>query len=48
MSEVWLFVAGLLITIPVATGVGGLILAALADGRENERMKAPRSSPRTD
>ena len=39
MSNLNLFLAGLLVTIPAATAVVGLVLAAMADGRENDRAK---------
>ena len=49
VSEIWLFVAGVGITIPLAAGVAGLILLALADGRENDRHRAESSSaPKAD
>ncbi len=44
MSNLGLFVVGLVLTIPAATGVVGLVLAAIADGRENDRIQAERSS----
>jgi hypothetical protein len=47
MGDVGLFVAGILITIPAAAGIVGLILAAIADGRENERIQAQERSAGT-
>jgi len=40
MGDVGLFIAGVLITIPAAAGIVGLIIAAVADGRENDRIQA--------
>jgi hypothetical protein len=40
MSNVGLFIAGVLITIPAFLGIVGLIVAAVADGRENDRIHA--------
>ena len=40
MGDVGLFIAGILITIPAAAGIVGLIIAAIADGRENDRIQA--------
>ena len=40
MGDVGLFIAGVLITIPAAAGIVGLIIAAIADGRENDRSHA--------
>ena len=40
MGDVGLFIAGILITIPAAAGIVGLILAAISDGRENDRIQA--------
>lgn len=42
MGDVGLFIAGLLITIPAMGGIVALILAAIADGRENDRIQAQR------
>ena len=44
MSNVWLFVVGVAVTIPVALGMGGLIYAAVCDGRENDRIQADEKS----
>jgi hypothetical protein len=49
MSNLGLFLVGLGVTIPAAAGVVGLVLAAIADGRENDRMQrrdAPDSAAR--
>jgi|GEM_PF-2162755 len=46
MSNLALFLVGLGVTIPAAAGIIGLVLAAIADGRENERAQAPRAGPR--
>jgi len=40
MSNVGLFIAGVLVTIPAFLGIVGLIVAAVADGRENDRIHA--------
>ena len=40
MGDVGLFIAGFLITIPAAAGIIGLVLAAISDGRENDRIQA--------
>ncbi len=40
MSNVGLFIAGVLVTIPAFLGIVGLIFAAVADGRENDRIHA--------
>ena len=40
MGDVGLFIAGVLITIPAAAGIIGLVLAAISDGRENDRIQA--------
>jgi len=39
MSNLNLFLAGLVVTITAATAVVGLVLAAMADGRENDLKK---------
>lgn len=44
MSNVGLFLAGVAITIPAALGIVGLIIAAVADGRENDRIQAQQES----
>jgi hypothetical protein len=40
MGDVGLFIAGVLVTIPAATGIIALVLAAISDGRENARVQA--------
>ena len=40
MSSAGLFIAGVAVTIPAALGIVGLIIAAVADGRENDRIHA--------
>jgi hypothetical protein len=40
MSDLSLFIIGVIFTIPAAAGVVGLLLAAVADGRENDRIQA--------
>ncbi len=40
MGDVGLFIAGFLITIPAVAGIVGLFIAAVADGRENDRIQA--------
>lgn len=48
MGDVGLFIAGFLITIPAAAGIVVLVIAAIADGRENDRIQAQqRSDERT-
>ena len=42
MSDIGLFIFGVLITIPAAAGVIGLLYAAALDGRENDRNQAQR------
>ena len=42
MGDVGLFIAGFLITIPAAAGIVVLVIAAIADGRENDRVQARR------
>jgi hypothetical protein len=42
MSDIGLFIFGVLITIPAAAGVIGLFYAAALDGRENARKEAQR------
>jgi len=44
MGDLGLFIAGFVITIPAAAGIVGLILAAIADGREDERIRAEAES----
>lgn len=44
MSNLALFSIGLALTIPAAVGIVGLVLAAIADGRENDRIQAQRRS----
>ena len=40
MSDLGLFLVGVAVTIPAAIGILGLVLAAIADGRENDRIQA--------
>jgi hypothetical protein len=40
MSDLGLFLVGVAVTIPAAIAIVGLVLAAIADGRENDRMQA--------
>lgn len=40
MSDVGLFILGVLITLPAAAGIVGLLYAAVLDGRDNDRIKA--------
>ena len=47
MSDLALFLVGLAVTIPAAAGVIGLVLAAIADGRENNRIQAQQDSETT-
>lgn len=39
MSNLGLFLMGVAVTIPATVGVLGLVLAAIADGRENDRIQ---------
>ncbi len=43
MSNLQLFVIGVLVTIPASITIGVLVFAAIADGREIEQMKAQQS-----
>jgi hypothetical protein len=47
MSNLGLFIAGVAVMIPAAAGVVGLLLAAVADGRENDRIQAQQSQDAT-
>lgn len=40
MSSLALFLVGLVVTILAAAGIVGLVLAAIADGREDDRIHA--------
>jgi hypothetical protein len=40
VSSLELFVVGVAVTIPAAISIVAIVLAAIADGRENERMQA--------
>ncbi len=40
VSNLALFFVGVAVTIPASIGIVGLILAAIADGRENDRIQA--------
>ncbi len=42
MSDAGLFLVGVVITLVAGFGIGGLILAAIADGRDNDRIQAER------
>ncbi len=44
MSNLGLFIAGVVVTIPVALGLAALIYAAVLDGRENDRIQAEGAS----
>ena len=39
MSNLALFLVGVVVTIPAAAVTVGLVLAAIADGRENDRIQ---------
>ena len=43
MSNLALFLVGLGVSIPAAAGIVGLVLAAVADGRENDRIQSQRA-----
>ncbi|MEI7761273.1 MAG: hypothetical protein WCJ67_10995 [Thermoleophilia bacterium] len=47
MSNAGLFLLGVAVTIPAAAGIAALIFAAMADGRENDRIQAQRQSGET-
>ena len=47
VSNVGLFLLGVAVTIPAAAGIAALIFAAMADGRENDRIQAQRLSRET-
>ena len=40
MSDAGLFLVGAIISLLAGTGIGGLVLAAIADGRDNDRIQA--------
>jgi len=40
VSDVGLFILGVLITMPAAAGIVGLLYAAVLDGRENDKVTA--------
>ena len=40
MSDLELFLVGVAVTIPAAIAILGLVLAAVADGRDNDRIQA--------
>ena len=40
MSNLGLLIAGAVVSIPAALGMAALIYAAVADGRENDRIQA--------
>lgn len=40
MTNLQLFVVGVAVTVPSAIAIGGLIRAAILDGRENEQFQA--------
>ncbi len=42
MNTPALFVVGLVVTIVAGTGIAGLVLAAIKDGREDERLRDQR------
>lgn len=42
MSNLALFIVGCVLTIPAAAGTIALVLAAIEDGRENDRIQAQR------
>lgn len=42
MSDTGLFIFGVLITLPAAAGVVGLLYAAVLDGRESDRIEEQR------
>lgn len=43
MSNLALFVAGVVITIPAAVSIVGIMVAAMADGREEDASRAERA-----
>ena len=40
MSDLQLFVVGVVVAIPAGASMIALVLAAIADGRENDRIQA--------
>ena len=45
MNTSALFVVGLVLTIVAGTGIAGLVLAAIEDGREDERQRVQGAAP---
>ena len=48
MSNLQLFVVGVVVAIPAAASMVALVLAAIADGREDDRNQAQRVKKRND
>jgi hypothetical protein len=48
MSDLQLFVVGVVVAIPAGASMIALVLAAIADGRENERFQAQQAKQRGD
>jgi hypothetical protein len=48
MSELQLFIVGAVVAIPAGASMIALILAAIADGRENDRIQARQAKKRGD
>lgn len=48
MSNLQLFVVGVVVAIPTAASMVALVLAAIADGREDDRNQAQRVKKRND
>jgi hypothetical protein len=48
MSDLQLFIVGVAVAIPAGASMIALILAAIADGRENERFQAEQAKKRGD
>ncbi|MCX6411062.1 MAG: hypothetical protein NTZ81_01680 [Actinobacteria bacterium] len=44
MSNTALFIAGVVVSIPAALGMGALIWAAVVDGRENDKIQDEQKS----
>jgi hypothetical protein len=48
MSNLQLFIVGVVVAIPTAASMAALILAAIADGRDNDRIQAQKAKKRDD
>jgi hypothetical protein len=48
MTNLQLFIVGVVVAIPTAASMVALVLAAIADGRRNERAQAQRAMTNAD